>query len=50
MLRVEHMQQKVTLLKDAVSDTGNGFATMSWTRAHREIMGWSDDEIKSRFT
>ena len=47
MLRVEHMQQKVTLLKDAVSDTGNGFATMSWTRAHREIMGWSDDEIKS---
>ena len=46
MLKVEHMQQKVTLLKDAVSDTGNGFAAMSWTRAHREIMGWSDDEIK----
>lgn len=46
MLKVEHMQSKVTLLKDAVSDTGNGFAAMSWTRAHREIMGWSDDEIK----
>lgn len=46
MLKVEFMQQKVTLLKDAVSDTGNGFAAMSWTRAHREIMGWSDDEIK----
>jgi hypothetical protein len=46
MLKVEHMQQKVTLLKDAVSDIGNGFGVMSWTRAHREIMGWSDDEIK----
>lgn len=46
MLKVEHMQQKVTLLKDSVSDIGNGFGTMSWTRAHREIMGWSDDEIK----
>ena len=47
MLKIEHMQQKVTLLKDAVSDIGNGFGTMSWTRAHRDIMGWSDDEIKS---
>lgn len=46
MLKVEHMQLKVTLLKDAVSDIGNGFGTMSWTRAHRDIMGWSDDEIK----
>lgn len=46
MLKVEHLQAKVTLLKDAVSDIGNGFGTMSWTRAHREIMGWSDDEIK----
>ena len=47
MLKIEHMQQKVTLLKDAVSDIGNGFGTMSWTRAHRDIMGWSDDGIKS---
>ena len=46
MLKVEHLQLKVTLLKDAVSDIGNGFGTMSWTRAHRDIMGWSDDEIK----
>ena len=46
MLKVEHLQQKITLLKDAVSDTGNGFGTMSWTRAHREILGWSNDEIK----
>jgi uncharacterized membrane protein YgcG len=46
MLKVEHMQTKVTLLKDATSDIGNGFGVMSWTRAHREILGWSDDEIK----
>ena len=46
MLKIEHLQLKVTLLKDAVSDIGNGFGVMSWTRAHREIMGWSDDEIK----
>ncbi len=46
ILKIEHLQLKVTLLKDAVSDIGNGFGTMSWTRAHREIMGWSDDEIK----
>lgn len=46
MLKIEHLQQKITLLKDAVSDIGNGFGTMSWTRAHREILGWSNDEIK----
>ena len=46
MLKIEHTQQKVTLFKDAVSDAGNGFGTMSMTRGHREIMGWSDDEIK----
>lgn len=46
MLKIEHLQQKITLLKDAVSDTGNGFGAMSWTRAHKEILGWSDDEIK----
>jgi uncharacterized membrane protein YgcG len=46
MLKVEHLQQKVTLVKDAVVDLGNGFGVMSWTRAHREILGWSDDEIK----
>lgn len=46
MLKIEHLQGKVTLLRDAVSDIGNGFGAMSWTRAHREIMGWSDDEIK----
>lgn len=47
MLKIEHLQQKVTLVKDATSDIGNGLAVMSWTRAHREIMGWADDDIKS---
>jgi hypothetical protein len=46
MLKVEHMQLKVTLYKDAVSDAGNGFGVMSMTRAKREILGWSDNEIK----
>ncbi len=46
MLMIEQMQSKITLFKDAVSDSGNGFAPMSMTRAHREILNWSDDEIK----
>jgi hypothetical protein len=46
MLKVEHLQMKVTLYKDAVSDAGNGFGAMSMTRGKREILGWSDDEIK----
>ncbi len=46
MLKIEHMQLKVTLYKDAVSDSGNGFGAMSMTRAKREILGWSDNEIK----
>jgi hypothetical protein len=46
MLKVEHLAAKVALLKDATSDIGGGLAAMSWTRAHREIMGWADDEIK----
>jgi hypothetical protein len=49
MLKVEHMQTKVTLYKDSVSDAGNGFAPMSMTRARREIFGWSDNEIKQDF-
>jgi hypothetical protein len=46
MLKIEHMQQKFTAYKDAVSDAGNGFAIMSMTRGKREILGWSDDDIK----
>lgn len=46
MLKVEHMQAKVSLYKDAVADAGNGFGVMSMTRAKRDILGWADDEIK----
>lgn len=46
MLKIEHMQSKVSLYKDAVSDAGNGFGVMSMTRAKRDILGWSDDDIK----
>lgn len=46
MLKIEHLQQKITAYKDAVSDSGNGFGLMSMTKAKREILGWSDDEIK----
>lgn len=46
MLRVQNLQSKVTLVKDAVSDIGNGFGVMSLTRARREVLGWSDDEIR----
>jgi hypothetical protein len=46
MLKVEQLQAKVTLFKDAVSDAGNGFGVMSMTRGKREILGWSDDEIR----
>jgi hypothetical protein len=46
MLKIEHLQQKVTLYKDAVSDAGNGFAAMSMTKGKKEILGFSDEEIK----
>lgn len=46
MLKIEQTAAKVGLYKDAVSDAGNGFGAMSMTRAKREILGWSDDEIK----
>lgn len=46
MLKIEHLQAKVTLYNEAVRDSGNGFAAMSMTRAKRDILGWSDEEIK----
>jgi len=46
MLKVEHIQSKINLYQSAVGDAGNGFAAMSMTRAKREILGMSDEEIK----
>ena len=47
MLKVEQTQLKVTLYKDAVADAGNGFGAMSMTRAKREILGMSEEEIRN---
>jgi uncharacterized membrane protein YgcG len=49
MLKIEQLQAKMTLYKDAVSEAGNGFMGMSMTRARRDILGWSDEEIKKDF-
>lgn len=46
MLKVEHLQQKLSAYKDAVSDAGNGFGAMSMTQAKKEILGYSEDGIK----
>lgn len=47
MLKVEQTQLKVTLYKDAVADAGNGFGSMSMTRAKKEILGMSEEEIRT---
>ena len=47
MLKVEQTQMKVTLYKDAVSDAGNGFGAYSMTRAKRDILGMSEEEIRN---
>lgn len=46
MLKIEQNQLKVTLYKDAVSDAGNGFGAYSMTRAKRDILGMSEEEIR----
>lgn len=46
MLRIEHLQSKFTAIQSAVVDAGNGFGIMSMTRAKRDVLGWSDAEIK----
>ncbi len=46
MLKIEHLQQKITAYVAAVVDAGNGFGAMSMTRAKRDILGMSDDEIR----
>lgn len=47
MLKVEQTQLKVSLYKDAVTDAGNGFGTMSMTRAKKEILGMSEEDIRT---
>lgn len=48
-LEIENMQKKIDAVRDAVSDPGNGLPVMSLMRALREIMRWSDKQIKENF-
>jgi len=45
-IEIENIQKKVSTARDAVSDPGNGIPIMSQTRALKEIMKWSEKEIK----
>lgn len=45
-LEIENMSKKIDCVRNAVSDPGNGIPVMSMTRALKEIMKWSDSEIK----
>jgi hypothetical protein len=45
-LQVENIAKKIGACRDAVSDPGNGIPVMSQMRALKQIMHWSDDEIK----
>jgi hypothetical protein len=48
-LEIENIQKKVGIIRDAVSDPGNGISVMSLSRALKEIMKWSDKEIQENF-
>ncbi len=46
-LEIENIQKKIGVIRDAVVDPGNGIPIMSTTRALKEIMKWSDNDIQS---
>lgn len=48
-LEIENIQSKINAIRDAVSDPGTGMPIMSMTRALKEIMKWSDKDIKENF-
>lgn len=48
-LEIDNIQKKITAIRDAVSDPGNGIPIMSQTRALKEIMKWSDKDIQNNF-
>ena len=49
MLEIENLAKKITTVKDAVTDNGNGIPIMSMTRAWKEILGWSEKDIADNF-
>ena len=48
-LEIENLQKKIDAVRDAVSDPGNGLPVMSTTRALKNIMKWSEKDIKENF-
>jgi hypothetical protein len=45
ILKLEELSKKIALVASAVQDPGNGIQIYSLTRAQREILGWSDEEL-----
>jgi uncharacterized membrane protein YgcG len=45
-LEIENIQKQLSAVRDAVSDPGNGIPVMSLQRAQKEILKWSDKDIK----
>lgn len=46
VLRTEQLTAKMQLYKESVSDAGNGFAPMSMTKAKKEILNMTNEEIR----
>lgn len=46
LLKIERWREKVMLYRDATTSQDGGFAAMSATKAKKEILDMSDDEIK----
>ena len=46
LMKIEALKEKSVLYKDLVSDAGNGFSITSMTWAKKNVMGFSEDEIR----
>lgn len=45
-LELENLQKKAAIIRDLVSDPGNGVPIMSMRRALKTVMHWSDNDVK----
>ena len=45
-LEIDNIQKKIGAIRDAVADPGNGIPIMSQQRALKEILKWSEKDIK----
>ena len=46
VLRTEHLTARMQLYKECVADAGNGFQAMSMTKAKKEILNMTNEEIR----